>query len=202
MPQPPERPLARARRRDQCDTAERDRAAEEEPAWEALAEERPGEKRDQDRTQADEHRCRAGVDLPLAGVQEEAVPGEPEEAADGNCREVAPRGERLSFDGDHQAEDDARDDHAQERERPRREVVSGGADPDKARSPQDERDARRRDRQRLGAGRGSSHCRGAHVGDNARRRRFVRSIRDPFGSIRSGVARPPGRRSAAGSPAG
>ena len=202
MPQPPERPLARARRPDQCDAAERDRAAEEEPAREALAEERPGEKRDQDRAEADEHRRRAGVDLPLAGVQEEAVPGEPEEAADGDRREVAPRGERLSFDGDHQAEDDARDDHAQERERPRREVVSGGADPDEARRPEDERDARRRDRQRLGAGRGVATA-GAPMWEiTPGRRRFVRSIRNPFGSIRSGAARPPGRRPAAGSRAG
>jgi hypothetical protein len=93
-----------------------------------------GEQRDQDRPCVDEHRRGARIDLPLGAVEDDVVEPEPEHAAEGEQRQVAPRGQRLAPHEHEHAECGARDEQPAERERPGREVVARRADADERRA--------------------------------------------------------------------
>jgi hypothetical protein len=83
----------------------------------------------------------------LARIERDVVEREPQQAAEHDRREVAPRGQRLPPDGDDQPEDDAADEQPSDGQRPGREVRPGGPDADERRRPQrdaDESGSRRR----------------------------------------------------------
>ena len=72
------------------DAGEGDGAADDQRAREALAEQQPGEQREDQRPDVDQHRGGAGVDPLLGGVERDVVDAEPEQAADEQQRPVAP----------------------------------------------------------------------------------------------------------------
>jgi hypothetical protein len=73
MPTPPRASAFGTAERDQDAARERNRAAGEQPAWEALLQEDSGQDRDQDRAGVDQHRGGAGVDPALCRIQGDAV---------------------------------------------------------------------------------------------------------------------------------
>ena len=86
----------RGRQPDQHRARERDRRAGEQRARKSLAEQDPGEQRDQDRADVDEHGRRAGVDPPLGLVEGDAVDPEPQQAEDHDRGDVAAGRQRLT----------------------------------------------------------------------------------------------------------
>ena len=79
---------------------DRPREGDGEPASsfarEALAKHDAGEHGDQNRSDVDEHRGRAGVHPPLRFVQRNVVDPEPEDPAEDDGRQVPPAGQRLA----------------------------------------------------------------------------------------------------------
>ena len=96
------------------DTRQPANSRDGKPSWRI----RPGEDRDQDRADVDEHGRCAGVDACLGGVQRHVVHAEPEDSADHDPREIAAAGEALAAGQDQQPEGDAADQQPPERERP------------------------------------------------------------------------------------
>jgi len=131
---------------DQDGAGERDRASGHQRSREALAEHDAGEERDKEGPEVDEHRRGARVDVALRVVQRDVVQRKPEHAAEGDCGHV-PRGrQRLAPHCDHEAERDAREREAPEREGLRRQLARSGANGDEGRRPQRDRDQGRPER--------------------------------------------------------
>ncbi len=135
----PRRRLGR-READRHTSGERDPASGEEPGREPLAEERARHDRDQDRPGVHEHRRRPGVDLPLRGVQGDAVEAQPQDAVRGDLPQVSAGRKRLPPDDRHRPERGAADQQPSQCECPGRERLPGRADTDERRFPCRHRD--------------------------------------------------------------
>jgi hypothetical protein len=113
------RPLLRGGDPDDHDAEERDRAAGDERAREALSEQEAGKQRDEDRADVHEHRRRARIHSLLGLVQGQVVEPEPEDAADDDARPVAATRKPATLKEDEDAEQSASDREPAEAERPR-----------------------------------------------------------------------------------
>lgn len=132
--------------------------------WKALAVKQPGEDRDEDRPDIDEHRRRAGVDQLLPGVECHEVRAEPHNAGGCDQRPVAtPHRKAGPPNADEDGEDKAGHQEAAKGERSGVEVVGHGADPDECGRPQQHGEQRRPSRQPVGGrGRGPRLGMGGH----------------------------------------
>ena len=130
---------------DEHGAAERDARADQQPPWEALAEQSTGEQCDQDRPDVDQHRRCSGVHASFGGVQHDVVDREPRESADRDEHPLPARRPNPAAAGDlHGAEREASDQKPPEGERARIERVADSANGDERRCPRDhgERDCR------------------------------------------------------------
>ena len=97
---------------------------------EAFLEEDPGQDRDHDRADVDQHGRRAGVDAAFGLVQRDAVDAEKQHAEGDDPQQVAPPGQRFAPQSGRGAEHDQADQQPAERQRARGQPLAGVADGD------------------------------------------------------------------------
>ena len=128
------------RNADDDRTGEGDRHTHEQRPREALAEEEPGQERDQDRADVDEHRRRAGIHTLLGLVENGVVEPEPEHAARHEQRKLRATRPASSAGERERAEQKASDGEPAQAQRAGRQVLPRGTDADEGRRPEDDRD--------------------------------------------------------------
>ena len=148
---------------DEHDPGESDRDARDQPAREALPEQQPGEDRDQDRPDVDQHRRRPGVEVLLGGVESDVVDAEPADAAHGEPGPLPAVGTHPAPAGQQGPEDGGADQQPAQSERPGREVLPHRADGHEGRRPGEEREGDEGEQDAGGAsGLGTGRCGDAH----------------------------------------